>query len=123
MRAVAQLLLVHFCLVLLAPAAVVADFWIERERVEQELCVQRLVKEEVRTCHGQCYLMKQLNRSEQRAQDLPQQLRSLKLGDMAVQTIAEALVPLAEERDRGWGQRKVHVLAGHPDRGEPVPWG
>lgn len=94
----------------------------ERDRVEKELCVQRLVKEEVRTCHGQCYLMKRLNRSEQRAQDLPQQLRSLKLGDMTVDTITGVSLAVEEFASGPWAEQVNGVLAGHCALGEPVPW-
>lgn len=107
---------------LAVPAFILVDFWVERERVEQELCVQRLVSEEVRTCHGQCYLMKQLNKAEQRAQDLPGQLRAWKLGDMAVHAVEPGSEQVADHHPAPWPRLMMDPLTGHRPASDPVPW-
>ncbi|QQR87138.1 MAG: hypothetical protein IPJ76_02610 [Flavobacteriales bacterium] len=58
----------------LAPAFIVTAFFAERSRIERELCVQRARAEGMRTCHGECHLMKQLKAAEDAAADhsLPQ---------------------------------------------------
>ena len=53
-----RLLLFLFAATVAAPAVVMVDFLLERDRIIKELCVQRAVPEMVRTCHGQCYLAK-----------------------------------------------------------------
>lgn len=53
----------------LVPAFIVGRFIAERERVERELCVQRERAEGMRTCHGECHVMKQLRAAEDAAAD------------------------------------------------------
>jgi hypothetical protein len=123
MRPLAIGLLIHFVAVLFAPAVIVADFWLEKERIEREVCVQRMVDDGERTCHGQCYLMKRLDRMEQRAHELPQELRSFQLGDMAAYDQDE-IAPKrpVDKRDRP-RSRDDRPLSGHRVIGDPVPWG
>lgn len=53
----------------LVPAFIVGRFIAERERIERELCVQRERAEDMRTCHGECHVMKQLRAAEDAAAD------------------------------------------------------
>lgn len=48
----------------LVPALLVTAFFMERSRIERELCVQRERAADMRTCHGECHLMKQLKAAE-----------------------------------------------------------
>ena len=70
MRSIAAFLLIQFIGLIVAPAVVVGDFWVERARIERELCVQRMVPGEPRTCHGECQLMKRWAHSDERAMSL-----------------------------------------------------
>ena len=123
MRAAAILLLAHFAVVLLAPALVVADFWVERDRIEQELCVQRMVPGAQRTCHGQCYLMKQLHKTEQREKGMPTELRAFRLDDMTSDRTEMALPSAAEAALPAWPVWAEKACAGHTSALDPVPWG
>lgn len=53
----------------LVPAFIVGRFIAQRERIERELCVQRERAEGMRTCHGECHVMKQLRAAEDAAAD------------------------------------------------------
>jgi hypothetical protein len=122
MRAAAIILLAGFLAVLLAPAFVVADFWIERGHIEQELCVQRMVVDGQRTCHGECYLMKQLRKTEQREKGLPTELRAYRLDDMAADRITIAAPQAADAAPMTWPILMEMARAGHPSALDPVPW-
>lgn len=123
MRTAASFLLAHFLVVLLAPAFVVVDFWVERDRIERELCVQRMVSGPQRTCHGQCYLMKQLERTEQRGKDMSTELRVFRLDDMAVEHAVPMLAFLPSADRPVWPALREGPRTGHPPVLEPVPWG
>ncbi|MBL7945545.1 MAG: hypothetical protein JNN32_05730 [Flavobacteriales bacterium] len=56
-------------LVHLAPLAVLIQFHVDRAYIERELCVQREVMAEMRTCHGECQLSKRFRALEQQAND------------------------------------------------------
>lgn len=60
----ATLLLCLYAITLLVPVGLCVDFMVEQERIARELCVQRAVPEEARTCHGQCHLAEQLKQAE-----------------------------------------------------------
>jgi hypothetical protein len=81
MRGISAILLLAYLALLLVPACIVADFVIERDHIVQDLCVQRMVSDGQRTCHGDCYLMKKLGRSEQREKGLPAELRELRVDE------------------------------------------
>lgn len=123
MRLPALFVLVYFLAVLLAPAFVVADFWLQRDRVMQELCVQRMVPGAQRTCHGDCYLMRQLHKTEQREKGMPTELRALRLDDMTAERTVLA-VPHATDADAiHWPAFAEALHTGHPSLSDPVPWG
>ena len=66
-----RLLLFLFAATVAAPAVVMVDFLLERDRIIKELCVQRTVPEMERTCHGQCHLAKQLKETSGTREDAP----------------------------------------------------
>lgn len=121
MRALAYLLLLQLTALQLAAPAVLLAFLVDQDRIMAELCVQRMVPNEERSCHGGCYLMKQLNALEQQEDELPVRLRSLKVDDhmpMARPLLEEpvrevfALLPPPFQQP---------VQAGYTGAQEPVP--
>lgn len=123
MRAFAAVLALWLIGLALAPGVIVADFLVERERINRELCVQRLVPEEVRTCHGQCYLMRSLKQMEQREAQLPDQLRGLHLSECVLQQSTPALAAVPSVRVSTSADEDVGLLSGWRSLSEPVPWG
>lgn len=53
----------------LAPSLALLQFHVRRTYIERELCVQREVAADMRTCHGECHLAKQLKALEQESQE------------------------------------------------------
>lgn len=84
MRFTAHVLLLALLASVFAPAIIVGDFIVERDRIVRELCVQRLVPEEMRTCHGNCYLSKTLRKVDQQERTLPDELRSMRLPEVVI---------------------------------------
>jgi hypothetical protein len=68
-RLFAASVIVVLGLVHLAPLAVLIQFHVDRAHIERELCVQREVMAEMRTCHGECQLSKRFRALEQQAND------------------------------------------------------
>lgn len=52
-----------------APSLALLHFHLRRAYIERELCVQREVAADMRTCHGECHLAKQLKALEQESQE------------------------------------------------------
>lgn len=67
-RSFSALLLVAVLAVMLAPAAILLEFLVDRARIERELCVQRDVVDAMRTCHGECQLTKRFKALEREAE-------------------------------------------------------
>ncbi|MBL7981835.1 MAG: hypothetical protein JNL52_08520 [Flavobacteriales bacterium] len=63
-RCIGALLVVVVSVMLSMPTAVLVRFQLRRAYVERELCVQREVMADMRTCHGECHLSKQLKALE-----------------------------------------------------------
>lgn len=122
MRALGPVLLLVFLGHLLLPAGIVMDFLIDQDRIAHELCVQRLVPDEMRTCHGHCYLSQKLKEVDTRERELPGTLRALKLDDaIPVRTGFQSGVvgptPVVLPPDAGGT-----TLTGCVPVSEPVPW-
>lgn len=66
-RWMGRLVTLLFAVVLFAPSLFLLQFQLRRVYIERELCVQREVIAEMRTCHGECHLMKQFSVLEQEA--------------------------------------------------------
>lgn len=122
MRAMAWLFLVAITAGYLVPSAIVADFYVERDRIARDLCVQRMVKEGMRTCHGDCYVMKKLRHLEQKERDLPGELRDLRIDE----ALPASKVVMWMVQDMAPGRPRCSadggMLAGHSRSLEPVPW-
>ena len=122
MRFLAAALLLQFVSVLFAPAFIVADFLVERGHIERDLCVQRMVPDAERSCHGECCLKRRLDESGARERNMPTELRALRLSDMLAD--AEVLVPVPEMKEvrPHWGILLEGTLVGHHRVSAPVPW-
>lgn len=68
-RLLAVLLAPLFAAVVLAPSLTLLDFTLRRASIARELCVQRDLAEDMRTCHGDCQLSKRLKALEQEASE------------------------------------------------------
>lgn len=64
----APLIALVFAAALLAPSGVLLQFKLDQARIAKELCVQRELMEEMRTCHGECQLSKRFKALEQDAE-------------------------------------------------------
>lgn len=118
----ASLILAVLGAVHLAPLAVLVQFHVDRAHIERELCVQREVMAEMRTCHGECQLSKRFRALERSAQEhFPVQ---------RIESRFEPKVPLAADH-RWFAHGPFEVF--HPDlilqpiertvpTAEPVPW-
>lgn len=122
MRAISHFLLFHFLVATLAPAWIVADFLLERGRIERDLCVQRMVPDAMRTCHGECQLKKRLEQSNERQQNLPAELQAFRLGEMLPTQGRPVPYFPAEARSLSWSVLEEGTLEGHPRPIAPVPW-
>lgn len=85
-RTSVTVVLVLIIALMMAPTVVLIEFTLDRERIARELCVQREVVEEMRTCHGECQLSKRL-RALEHAADAPFPMERIELR-------FEPLVPL-----------------------------
>lgn len=122
MRGLAAFLLVHFMAVTFAPGWIVADFLMERSRIERESCVQRMVPDGQRTCHGECQLTKRLADSKAHERNLPDQIRSLRIGDtLPVEGPLALSVPESGPTQLGV-ETAGSILAGYPRPVTTVPW-
>ena len=122
MRGLTALLLLHFTLATLAPAWIVGDFWLEHARIERDLCVQRMVPEAHRTCHGECQLMGRLKECGAREQNLPNELRAVRINEMIVEVIGVMIPTSTKGNELPWGTFSEGALDGHPQALSPVPW-
>ena len=122
MRAIPSAVLCVFLAHLLVPACIVVDFLIDQDRIAKELCVQRLVPDDMRTCHGDCYLSKKLKDVDARERDLPGTLRALKLDDALPQQSTLRTVFAIAVTGPAWPEMKHGLLPGSVPVSEPVPW-
>jgi len=122
MRGLTAFLLLHFIAITIAPGWIVADFWVEQDRIQRELCVQRMVPDAERTCHGECSLMKRLDRCGEREQNLPNELRAVRIGEMIAGESGLAVVLPSNGILFPWGRFSEEPLDGHQRPHAPVPW-
>ncbi len=64
-RVTGPLLALLFAAVMNAPSLYLLQFTVHKAYVERELCVQRDVMEDMRTCHGECQLTKKFRALEE----------------------------------------------------------
>lgn len=121
-RWMGRLVTLLFAVVLFAPSLFLLQFQMRRAYIERELCVQREVIAEMRTCHGECQLSKRFRALEHHAeQEFPMK---------RIESRFEPLAPVLDEH-RWFANEPFFVL--RPDRSmgpldrtvptaEPVPW-
>ena len=122
MRAIPLTMLCALLAHLLVPACIVVDFLVDQERIAQELCVQRLVPDDMRTCHGDCYLSKKLKDVDARERDLPVAFRALKLDDATPQQATLVTFFSRVATGPAWPDAEHDLLPGCVPVSEPVPW-
>lgn len=64
-RILAPVVCLLFAAVLLAPSLVLLQFKVDQSRIARELCVQRDLMEDMRSCHGECQLSKRFKALEE----------------------------------------------------------
>jgi len=67
-RILAPVVCLLFAVVLLAPSLVLLQFKVDQARIAAELCVQRDLMEDMRSCHGECQLTKRFKALEEESQ-------------------------------------------------------
>lgn len=65
-RGAASTLLGMLLFSMVLPLGVIIHFGIERDRIEREVCVMRNTAPGENTCHGHCYLMRELRKAQER---------------------------------------------------------
>jgi hypothetical protein len=119
-----RFLLFLFAATVAAPAVVMVDFLLERDRIIKELCVQRAVPEMERTCHGQCHLAKQLKETAPTKGELPvPPTIRFEVQFAGAYTAATVDAPRTDLRPSHPVDRTYAVLSGYPTCPEGVPWG
>jgi hypothetical protein len=67
-RLLAPVVCLLFAAVLLAPSLVLLQFKVDQSRIARELCVQRDLMADMRSCHGECQLTKRFKALEEESQ-------------------------------------------------------
>ncbi|MBS1580825.1 MAG: hypothetical protein JST66_01360 [Bacteroidetes bacterium] len=123
MLTAARLLFVTYLMSVCLPAAILVNFLAQRDRIVREVCVQRMVPEGRRTCHGQCHLARQLKEAQGDKDEGTRALPMLRFE----QEFVEALMDFAMSVPAGlpaigplaWN---AGLLAGYPASPRVVPW-
>ncbi|MBK9417896.1 MAG: hypothetical protein IPN62_11525 [Flavobacteriales bacterium] len=116
------LVLVVVIAMMVAPTMVLIDFKVDQERIARELCVQRDVVEDMRTCHGDCQLSKRFRALEHQADaPFPMERVELRFEPQVPLGSAVLLVPTsATDRDLpAYAAAVLHRALPVPDG---VPW-
>jgi hypothetical protein len=122
-RVLAPLVALLFAVVLLAPSIVLLEFHVDRARIERELCVQRELMEDMRTCHGECQLSKRFKALEQEAEaGFPaERIQTRYEPQISVEDRSASIVLV--EIDRIFAPTTDRLLAGVRSCADPVPRG
>ncbi|MFN3874416.1 MAG: hypothetical protein ACK4L7_00705 [Flavobacteriales bacterium] len=122
MRHGAWSLLVAILVSAFAPAALVVNFQIHRAYVERELCVQRGLQADQRTCHGECHLAKQLRALEEEAErGFPVERNSMR-SEPIVHELPSVNCPAPPGSAVRYPEQAASLNGGRPAPSEPVPW-
>jgi predicted nucleic acid-binding Zn ribbon protein len=114
------LLLLGFALIV--PMCVLLNFQLDRARIAKELCVQRAVPEETRTCHGECHLRDQLKPLQQEERQAIPETHVLTL--LPVFAITSNIRPFIPELSKiPFGEIQSELTQGHQGLTEHVPRG
>lgn len=107
---------------LMAPLLHVMHFQLRQAYIERELCVQRELAANMRTCHGQCHLSKQLNALEQEAaQGFPAERIDFRT-EPAVDDFGAPVVFETRMELRRFARLEDGLLGGFRSQSDPVPW-
>jgi hypothetical protein len=106
-----------------APSFFVLHFQLRQAYIERELCVQREVAEDMRTCHGQCHLSKQLRSLEhEAAQGFPAERIDFRT-EPAVDHEGTPVLITSRGEQRCFARADERLLSGFRVQCDPVPWG
>lgn len=123
LRGISALLFAAFCTMTVAPTLFVAHFVARRAYIERELCIQREVAAEMRTCHGECHLGRQLRAMEQEAeQGFPAERIDFRI-EPAVESVDKGVRFILSGVKRPFPEGRMEACVGHRRLSEPVPWG
>ncbi|MBP6392678.1 MAG: hypothetical protein KA352_17440 [Flavobacteriales bacterium] len=115
------LVLVALMLVALSlPTLLVGHFLMKRTSIERELCVMRDASPETNTCHGNCYLMRQLEVTKRKA-DAPFEQLSFRPQPSEPHTLV-IWPPVLAWDVRCFPAFEEAVLIGARALTDPVPW-
>ena len=120
--ALSPLVALLFAALLCAPSMIYVQFKLDQSRIARELCVQREVMEDMRTCHGECQLSKRFKALEARAEaGFPAELIEMRQEP----AVAHAVAPrayIAPVADLAVPDPCYHTAAGYPAAVDHVPW-
>ena len=120
---IASLLIAVMSLPLVMTAVVMVRFQWERERIINEVCVQRDRPVEQNCCKGSCHLKKELEEQEgpERSPQAPHRIELR--AEPAILLQPGVVVPDRSVMERSYGhEMEALVLNGHRSIDEPVPW-
>ncbi|MCB0793477.1 MAG: hypothetical protein KDB88_01970 [Flavobacteriales bacterium] len=104
------------------PSAIVLKFSVQRAYIEKELCVMRDAAPELNTCHGSCYLMKQLRKLEQQEKE-PFVLLEERTGPAIMHRTGDMVAQEPAVVQHPFPELVVGLSTGWCLAIEPVPWG
>jgi len=122
-RKLVRLVLLVYVVTLLAPAAVVTVFLVQRDRIIKESCVERFKPVEQNCCKGSCHVRKQLKEQEgpQETPGSPSRIE-LRVEPAVVAAIGSGHLHIPSAAVCFGPAQDGSVLAGHAPVTEPVPW-
>jgi hypothetical protein len=123
LRFTGPLVALLFSVVLCAPSLMVLQFQVHRAYIERELCVQRAVMAEMRTCHGECHITKRFKALEREADAGFPGERIQVRHEPVVLLDAAPMMPLRTADELTFPGLDMPLADGHPGGVEPVPRG
>ena len=121
-RLTAAFLTLLMALPWLLPCGVLVGWGLERERVRKELCVQREMADSVRTCNGECVLMKRLKKAEDAERNAKPPLVQLRMEPAVPHADENAAVIHFTANQLHYPKLRAALRDGHVRFTEPVPW-
>lgn len=111
-----------FAAMLLLPSLVLLQFKLDQARIARELCVQRDLMADMRTCHGECQLSKRFKALEEQA-DAGFPSERVPVRYEPVVDVAERAAHFVRSAEERCLPAPVYSLSeGHTDLMDPVPW-
>jgi hypothetical protein len=121
-RAFASIVLLVLGVVHLAPLLVMVQFHVDRAYIERELCVQREVMAEMRTCHGECQLSKRFRILERSAEQGFPMKRIASRFEPKVPLMAEPTLLVQAPLKVLHPEMEAPLVDRTVPTAEPVPW-